>query len=413
MSIKADIITIGDEILIGQIIDTNSAWLGRELNNIGISIRQITSISDDKYAIINTINSSLQNSDIILITGGLGPTNDDITKFTLCEMFGGNLVLNNDALQNIEHFVRLRNGEMNNNNRDQALLPDNCTFIPNHNGTASGMWFDHEGKIIVSMPGVPHEMTQMMSKEIFPRLQQKYSLPVIYHKTVIATGIAEAKLAELLSDWENQLHNDIKLAYLPSPGMVRLRFSIQGQNKQELEGIVQSEIEKLKPIIPNNLAAYNDDSIESIVAATLKEKNLTIATAESCTGGLIANRLTSIPGSSSYFQGGVVAYSNRIKEEQLNVSRSILEKHGAVSEQVVQQMSENVKKLFSTDIGISTSGIAGPDGGTKGKPVGTVWISVSYLDKTINQLYLFGNERDTNIQKSAQAALSMVLKVLK
>lgn len=409
----ADIITIGDEILIGQIVDTNSAWLGKELSKIGINIHQIISISDNRNAIIETVNASIQQADIIFITGGLGPTNDDITKHTLCKMFDGELILNNDALKNIANFLKLRNYPMNENNHNQALLPSTAQYIPNYNGTASGMWFERNGKIVISMPGVPYEMTRMMSESIIPKLKKQFQLPYILHKTIIVNNIAESVLAEMLADWELNLPQNIKLAYLPAPGFVKLRLSTQGDNNDLLNQQVNQQIQLLRNIIPNNILSETEEPIDAIVAQLLKENNLTLATAESCTGGGIAHTITSRAGSSAYFKGSVVSYCDEIKEKILSVPEYEIQQHTAVSQNVVKYMAENVRKMFNTDFGISTSGIAGPTGGTDEIPVGTIWMAVASAKGTTCKCYKFGNDRHDNMQRAINAVLSMLATTIK
>jgi len=405
---KASILTIGDEILIGQIVDINSAWIGAESNKIGLSINQILSISDTNEAIIASIEYLHLTSDIIFVTGGLGPTNDDVTKHCLSEYYGSEMHIHEEALKNVEDFLRKRNAELNENNRNQALFPDKADFIPNLQGTASGMWFEKEGKVVISMPGVPHEMKAMMSNWVFPKIQQRYKLPFIHHKVVHTTGIPEAKLAEILTEWEAGLDKRIALAYLPSPGLNKLRLSITGENKEEIKHAVDDEINKLYNIIPDNIIGFDEETVSSAVGRMLKAKKQTLAVAESCTSGSLAAEIASIPGCSDYFKGSAVTYANEAKIGILGVSADAIEDHGAVSQQVVEQMALGAMKKYNTDYAIATSGVAGPGGGTDEKPVGTVWIALAGGGKLVSQKFTFGSDRLRNIQRSVMAGLEML-----
>jgi nicotinamide-nucleotide amidase len=408
----AEIITIGDEILIGQVIDTNSAWIAGSLNRIGISVIQITSVPDRDQAIIQAIDQAGIRARIIFITGGLGPTRDDITKNVLASYFGGKLVRNDEALVMIKDFLGSRGVDMNELNLGQAMVPDNCNVIPNYWGTAPGMWFRKDDKDFISMPGVPYEMKGMMTGFILPELRKKYNLPVILHRTVVTQGIPESHLARLLQEYEDTLSKEIRLAYLPSPGIVRLRLSITGKDKNKTENILNSELERLLKIVSDHVVATADEKLEKVIGELLYKKGSTLSIAESCTGGMIAHLITSIPGSSRYFTGSVVAYSNEIKEKMLGVKKKSLASFGAVSEQVVTEMAAGALKHFGTDYSIATSGIAGPDGGTDEKPVGLVWISVASSDRIITEKFHFGNQRDTNIQKASLTALNMLRKLI-
>lgn len=405
---KAEIITIGDEILIGQIVDTNSAWLGEHLNLYGIEIYQITSVHDSREHILAAIDGAAKNADLVLITGGLGPTKDDITKHTLCEYFNTKLVLNEEALAWVEEMLTKRNVKINQLNRDQALVPGNCTVIHNGTGTAPGMWFEKDDTIFVSMPGVPFEMIHMMENEILPRLQATGKTKSIYHKTILTQGLPESMLAEKIEDWENQLPSFIKLAYLPNALMVRLRLSAYGTDQELLKAGVERQIELLKAIIPDHIFGFNDDTLAGVIGEKLTALGCTLSTAESCTGGNIAHFITSNPGSSAYFKGSVVAYSNDIKQKLLNVKSESLEKYGAVSEQVAREMAIGVKSLTGTDYAVSTTGIAGPDGGTEEKPVGTVWIAVAGKSEIITKKFNFWHNRERNILRSTQSALNLL-----
>ncbi|MCK5170904.1 MAG: competence/damage-inducible protein A [Bacteroidales bacterium] len=409
---KAEIITIGDEILIGQTVDTNSAWMANNLNLIGIEIVRITSISDNKSEIFKALDNAKQIADIILITGGLGPTDDDITKTSLAEYFNTKLVQNKEVLKHVEQFVIKRKAWMNERNIKQADVPESCKIIRNKIGTAPGMWFEQEGCIIISMPGVPFEMKKMMTESIIPELKKIDSDLHIVHKIILTQGWPESKLAEVLEEWENNLPDIISLAYLPSPGLIKLRLTAKGNNQKLLENILKEQVGELEKIIPDLICGYDSDKLEEVVGKLLIKYNKTISTAESCTGGNIAHLVTSIPGSSEYFLGGVVAYSNEIKENVLSVSKRNIVNYGAVSKQVVEEMAKGVRKLYKTDFAIATSGIAGPSGGTEEKPVGTTWIAVSDNSKVISKKYVFGNHRGRNIQSASLIALNMLQKLI-
>jgi len=409
---NAEIITIGDEILIGQVVDSNSAWIAEALNGIGIRVVQITSISDTSDAITNAMDDACLRAKLVLLTGGLGPTSDDITKKTLTEYFGCQLVKNEEALEQITEFLTSRGVEMNEFNLSQAMVPDCCRVIPNRFGTAPGMWFQKEGIDIISMPGVPYEMKGMMRGTILPDLKKDYNLPFIIHKTILTQGIAESHLARLMKDYEAELPEDIKMAYLPSPGMVRLRFTTSGPDKKILENKLDKAVKKLNSIIPEYIVGTEDEKLEKSVGELLVEMGSTLSTAESCTGGSIASLITSVPGSSRYFTGSVIAYSNEIKKNILGVSSSNLEKHGAVSEAVIIEMVKGVRELYKTDYAIATSGIAGPEGGTDEKPVGTTWIAVASGKQVIVEKYQFGDHRNRNIRKATLTALNMLRKLI-
>ena len=408
----AEIISIGDELLIGQVVNTNASWMGELLNRNGIKVKQIKVIADDKKDILNSIDNSFKSADIILLTGGLGPTKDDITKHTLCEYFDTKLVFNEDAFSRIKEIFRLRNFKVSAVNKAQADLPESCTPLKNINGTASGMWFEKNEKVLVSMPGVPFEMKPMMENEVIPRVKAKFKTPVILHKTIMTQGIGESFLAKKIEDWENSLPQNIKLAYLPQPGIIRLRLSATGENKIKCEQIIAELIEKLKLLIGDLIFGYDNILLEEAVGESLKLHQKTVATAESCTGGYIAHLLTSIAGSSSYFKGSAITYANEIKENILGVSHEDLEKEGAVSETVVKQMAIGAHKKFETDYAIATSGIAGPDGGTEDKPVGTTWIAIAGPDGVLAEKHHFGEHRGRNIRRAALTALFMLKKIV-
>ncbi|KJF43314.1 competence/damage-inducible protein A [Draconibacterium sediminis] len=410
---KAEIITIGDEILIGQIVDTNSAWMGEQFNLNGIEIYQITSVHDDHDHIMRAIKSAEEHADLVVITGGLGPTKDDITKHTLCEYFNTKLVFHEPTLKAIYERFKFRGIDMNKMNRDQAMLPESCTILPNKMGTAPGMWFEKNDTIFVSMPGVPFEMQYLVEFELLPRLRETGRTKAIFHKTVLTQGVPESMLAERIADWEDALPTHIKLAYLPNPMAVRLRLSAIGYNVESLKSDVESEIEKLKNIIPEAIYGYDLETMAEVIGRELVQQNKKLAVAESCTGGYISHLITSVSGSSAYYNGSVTSYSNEMKERLLGVSRENLEKYGAVSEQVAREMVEGVKRVMNADYALATTGIAGPTGGTEEKPVGTVWIAVSGPEKTLVKKYTFvGDQRDRNIVRSGQTALQLLRRMV-
>lgn len=406
---QVEIITIGDEILIGQTVNTNAAWIGEHLSIEGIPINKVTTIKDDKNEIIKALKNAEQDNTITLITGGLGPTKDDITKKTLCEYFNTELELNETVLKGITKAFEELNLELLQVNRDQALLPKECIIIKNELGTASGMWFERNGKVFISMPGVPYEMKNMMEKEIIPKIKTYLGVKETYYRTVLTQGIGESFLAEKIKEWENSLYNNnLRLAYLPSPGIVRLRISSNENNKT----LVDSKVKELYKLIPQYIYGEGKESLQEIVGELLKEKKLTLSLAESCTGGYVSHLITSIPGSSAFYEGTVICYSNNIKINELNVPKEIIEKKGAVSKETVEILSKNVASKFNTDYAIAISGIAGPDGGTKEKPVGTVWISIYSKGKVISKQFLFGKNRKRNIKRTAISALNMLRKQL-
>jgi nicotinamide-nucleotide amidase len=408
---QAEIITIGDEILIGQIVDTNSAWMAQQLNDIGINIKQITSVSDDEQHIINALNEAKNRADIIFMTGGLGPTKDDITKNTLCKYFKTKLVFDEKAYAAVEYQFKIRGKEVTPVNRKQAELPESCTAVYNKNGTASGMWFENDGKHFISMPGVPFEMKAMMENDVLPLLKQKFKTPFIYHKTVLTQGAGESFLAEMIENWEDNLPPHIRLAYLPSPGAVRLRLTAKGDS-EKIKQETEEQVIKLKHIIEKYIYGYDDETLEGIVGKLLRDKKQTVSTAESCTGGYISHLITSVEGSSDYYIGSIISYANSIKENFLNVDAATIENDGAVSEPVVLAMAKTLKEKFNTDYSIAVSGIAGPGGGSAEKPVGTVYIAIATPQKVFAKSFRFGNNRMRNIHVSGQTALNMLRKEL-
>lgn len=382
------------------------------MDALGFRVREHRSISDAKEHIIKTLDNSIEKADVVLITGGLGPTNDDLTMPVLNEYFGGELIENKEVYQDIERLVLSRGFDMNDNNKKQALVPDNCRVVRNAKGTAPGLWFEKGNKVIVAMPGVPYEMKGMINSSVIPWLKEKYTFPEIVHQMVLVKGLSESKLAELLTDWENQLPSTIKLAYLPSPGRVKLRLTSIGTNRIEVQKKIDEQVKSLIQIIPSNIYSVDNKNVEEIIGEILMQKNATLATAESCTGGYIAHLITSISGSSDYFKGAVVSYANEVKINELNVNENDILNYGAVSQQVVEQMAAGVINKLNVDYAMSTSGIAGPTGGTADKPVGTVWIAVASKNKVISRKYLFGSDRQVNIERAAFAALSMLYDLL-
>lgn len=407
----AEIITIGDELLIGQVVDTNSAWMSEQLNLAGVRVNRIISISDNEQQILDTLSDSARNADVVLITGGLGPTKDDITKKALCIFFSSGLVFDQKTYDNVERIFAKRNIPVTHLNRLQAMVPEACTVLENRNGTAPGMMFAKDKVLFISMPGVPFEMKGIMEDHVLPMLKQSSHLKII-HRTILTEGIGESFLAAKIESWENNLPDFLKLAYLPQPGIVRLRMTAQGEDDQVLEKELKSQTDILYKLIPEFIFGEDDETLQEIIGKILKKKNAHLATAESCTGGYIAHLITSISGSSEYFKGSVVAYSNEIKENILGVSAESLKKYGAVSEEVVREMSQNLLKVMNVDYAIATSGIAGPAGGTTDKPVGTTWIAVCSEDKILSKKFLFGEHRGRNIHRTAITAMNMLRKLL-
>ncbi len=413
MSIKAEILTIGDEILYGQTLDTNSHWISAELDQIGIRVIRKSTIPDDKEAILAAFAESESRADITFITGGLGPTNDDLTKPCLAEYFGVGMVLNQEALDEITELFERSGREVTELNYGQAMQPIGAKKVTNKMGTAPGIWMERNDKIFISMPGVPHEMKAMMTNEILPVIKERFVKGVIYHKIIRTAGIPESHLAEQLAEWEAALPAHIKLAYLPSLAQVKLRLTASGNDLDVLKSETEIEVQKLLPLIEKYVFATQNIELEERIGQLLREQGKTISCAESCTGGYLSHLLTSIPGSSDYFQGSYIAYSYEIKEKALQVDREILNTKGAVSEEVVVQMAENIRKVFNTSIGVSLSGIAGPGGATEGKPVGTVWIAVSDDSGTRAKKFVFSKDRKMNIHLSAMVALNMVRSLLR
>ena len=410
--IIASIITIGDELLIGQVVDTNSAWMGQELNKNGIWIGHRVAVGDVREDIWQALDEESLRSQIILITGGLGPTADDITKPLLCDYFGGTLVVDPGALDNVKKIFERLQRPMIDRNLQQAEVPDTCTVIPNKRGTAPGMWFEKEGRIFVSMPGVPHEMKGMMTDSVIPELRKRFRLPFIAHRTLLTAGIGESFLAEHIKSFEESLPPSIKLAYLPNYGMVRLRLTIRGENPVAPDPLLQERFDTLKRLVAEWMVADEDISIQEAIGRLLKSRGQTLGTAESCTGGYIAHLITSIPGSSHYFNGSVVSYANEVKTRLLHVAPEILTRDGAVSQSTVEEMVKGALAQLNTDYVIATSGIMGPDGGSPEKPVGTVWIAVGNRQNILAQRFNFRFDRTRNIELTATNALNLLRKFI-
>jgi nicotinamide-nucleotide amidase len=407
-TILAELLTIGDEILYGQIVDTNAQWMSVELTKAGIQVIRKTSVGDREDEILTALAEAEKRADIILITGGLGPTSDDLTKPCLAKYFDCTLKLHSEALAEVTEFFKSRGRELTDVNRKQAELPECCEKITNVMGTAPGMWFERNGRVFVSMPGVPHEMKRMMTDLVIPRLRQTFNPPAILHKMIRTVGIGESFLAEKIAGWEKSLPSHIRLAYLPSLGEVKLRLTATGSDRDTLVKETEALAEKLKPLAGDYIFGYDEDPLEIVVGNTLREKKLTLSVAESCTGGYLSHLITSIPGSSDYFLGGIIPYAYEIKMRQLGVKPETLEQFGAVSEPTIREMANLVRAKFNTDIGVATSGIAGPGGATPEKPVGTVWIAYSDKYQTITRRLQLSKDRTVNIRMASIAVLNLV-----
>lgn len=411
--INASIITIGDELLIGQTIDTNSAWMAQELNKIGVWVKRRIAVGDTREDIWQALDEESRDSQIILITGGLGPTADDITKPLLCEYFGGKMIVNNEVLEHVKNIFARLNRPMIERNAKQAEVPDVCTVLMNMRGTAPGMLFRKDGRVFVSMPGVPHEMKGIMTDEVLPLIQREYKMPFILHRTLLTAGVGESFLADLIEHWENQLPSFIKLAYLPNYGMVRLRLTATGAEKEMMEQELDAQFNQLQQIVKDHLVVTEDLPLEKALGDLLKQKGKSIATAESCSGGYIAHLITSIPGSSEYFKGTVVSYSYDAKETILGVNHETLETKGAVSEDTIKEMFDGLLRVTTADYGIATSGIMGPGGGTEDKPVGTVWVAVGSRKKMVAKRLQFRHDRLKNIELTAANAMLMMFQFIR
>jgi nicotinamide-nucleotide amidase len=401
----AEIISIGDELLIGQTVNTNASWLGQEFAKIGLKVKHVTTISDDELEIKSAIDTAFSRNDIVVMTGGLGPTKDDITKQVLADYFNSKLVINEEVLRAVTDFFEKRNRPILEVNQLQAAVPEICTVLPNNNGTAPGMWFEKEGKVLISMAGVPYEMKAIFTDYALPKIKEKFSVQSLFQKTVLIQGIGESFLADQMQDWENRLRKDgLELAYLPSPGMVKLRLtSFNGESDRYL---IKDYIDELVQTLPKNVFGFENETLSGVVGALLKQRNLTIGTVESCTGGAIASAFTAIPGASDYYLGSLLTYTEELKCNLADVSSEIIEKYGVVSSEVVLQMAEGGKRRLGVDWCISVSGVAGPTGGSEQCPVGTIWIGIAGPNRTISKCFNFGDNRERNIQMSVLSALN-------
>jgi len=430
---KTEIINIGNELLIGQVVNTNAAWMAEQLNLAGFTVGRVTAIPDSHDEILAALGEAGDRAAVVIVTGGLGPTKDDITKKALCDFFDARLVFSDEAYVNIVRLFGSRGYPMTESNRQQAFIPDNCVAIPNVNGTAPGMWFQPQPAVgspksatanpksqipnpkyatFVALPGVPFEMKAMMSDHVIPMLRERFRTGVIIHKTVMTQGVGESFLSDILEPWETKLPKNITLAYLPQPGIVRLRLTGTGPDELTVRALIAEEVRKMEALIPQYIYGYDEETLEEIIGKLLLEKKATLATAESCTGGYIAHLVTSVPGSSGYFRGSVVAYSNDIKEHTLGVLPESLSKYGAVSETVVAEMAIGAQTRLEADYVIAVSGIAGPEGGTAEKPVGTTWIAIATPDSVVTRHVLLGDHRERNIRRAALQALNMLRKEL-
>lgn len=408
----AEIITIGDEILIGQIVDTNSAFIAKKLNSIGISVFQVSSVQDQQSHILKAMEEAESRVDIVIITGGLGPTKDDITKHTICTYFEDELIENESVLRNVERlFEKYSNSPISNLNKGQALVPSKAEVLMNHYGTAPGMWLEKKGKVFISLPGVPFEMEALIMDAVLPRLQKQFKHPFIIHKTILTYGLGESALAERLEVWENNLPASIKLAYLPSLGKVRLRLTAKGDFKEVLEGEIAKQMDELMPLIKDlYFGLEEENALEVALAKLLADSNKSVSVAESCTGGKLAETFTSIPGASSFFKGGVVSYATQAKIDVLKIEKSLIDDHSVVSSEVAKAMALSVKELFNTDYALSTTGNAGPTKGDSDQEIGTVYIGLATPTTVFSREFNLGNHRDKVINKAVNKALEILFK---
>lgn len=411
---KAELVSIGDEILIGQIINTNAVFLAKELNRIGVEIAQISSISDQKEIIVNALDEARKRADIIIMTGGLGPTKDDVTKHTLCEYFDDQLVKNELVLEHIENiFKKYVTTPISDMNREQANLPTKATILHNRFGTAAGMWFMDGGQVFVSLPGVPYEMEALIKNEVLPKIQQQFVLPALYHKTILTYGLGESVIAERIENWENNLPENIKLAYLPSLGRVRLRLSTKGSELENLKTEVNAQIEKVIPLIDDiYFGTEEDQSIEFLIAEKLNQLGKSLSCAESCTGGAIATRFTSQPGASTFFKGSAVTYAVESKTKLLGVESSLIDSYGVISAEVASAMALGAQKMYQSDYAIATTGNAGPTKGDQGQEVGTVFIGLATPQGVESLQFNMGNNRTRVIHKTVNQAFEMLYREL-
>jgi nicotinamide-nucleotide amidase len=409
---KVAILTVGDEILIGQVVDTNSAWMGKTLNLSGARVERIVSVGDTREAIFDGLKEALRGTDVVLMTGGLGPTKDDITKKCLAEFFGVEMVFHQETYERIVKMFEVWGRPINEAHRLQCFMPANAEILTNRMGTAPGMWFEYRNQVVISMPGVPYEMQYLMDNEVLPRLKNHFPGQPIAHRTILTVGEGESQIAEKLEDFEDSLPENFKLAYLPNLGQVRLRLTGTGLDAAELDKVLDERAQIIVDRLDNIIFGYGEDTLEAAVGRLLQERGLTLATAESCTGGYLAHRITSVPGSSNYFLGSVISYANEVKMQVLGVPSEVLETEGAVSEATVQHMAEGLLKVIPASIGISISGIAGPGGGSDTKPVGLVWMGISDGKTTKTFNIRAGKDREKNIQYFGVHALNLIRRFL-
>ena len=402
---NAYLINIGDELLIGQVVNTNASWIASELEKNNIHVARILTIADDFNDISNTLSEALGHAEVVIMTGGLGPTKDDITKTALCDYFDMQLVMHEPSLANVTDFFTKRGLQISAINQMQGLVPDGCEPMLNKVGTAPGMWFERDGKIVVSLPGVPFEMQWLMSEYVLPKLQQRLGTEAILHKTVLTCGIGESFLADTIESWELALPTNFRLAYLPEAGKVRLRLSAHGDDKLLLQQQMDEQLAKLIPLIDTYIYGYDDETFASVIGKLLIERGATLATAESCTGGQLGHRITEVAGASAYYLGGVVAYSNDIKEQLLGVHTDTLTQYGAVSAQTAEAMAIGCRRLFQSNYAIATTGISGPTGGTEEKPLGTVWIAIASEKEVVSKKYVFRTTRAQHQERTVNQAL--------
>ena len=405
---KAEIITIGDEILIGQIVDTNAAYIAQRLNAVGLVVSERSSVGDRAEQIVRAIEQSMQRSDVVILTGGLGPTKDDITKTTLAKMFGGDMRTDKRIEEHVRTMLAARNIEFNALNRSQAVVPESCEVLFNAHGTAPGMWFERDGKIVISLPGVPFEMRHLMEDEVLPRLKSRFALQQIVHRTMITSGIAESMLAARIADWEDALPEHLHLAYLPAPNIVRLRLSAYEVDGSTVGQEIEERFRLLEELIRDNVVGYEGATVQEQVHRMLTESGKTLAVAESCTGGSISAKFTAMAGASTYFLCGITAYANEAKRDVLGVDESIIEHHGAVSEEVARAMAEGVRRISGADFAVATTGIAGPTGGSEQKPVGTVWFAVASERGTVAMMRNSGTDRGQIIERATAYAIEFL-----
>jgi len=409
---KVQVITIGDEILIGQIVDTNSAWMGQQLNDAGFDIENIMTVGDEEMAIKQALDDAFSQSDIVLMTGGLGPTKDDITKKTLADYFGVEMVFSESTFNRIQRMFKKWKKSPTEAHRLQCYMPANATLLYNEMGTAPGMWFEHNGKVVVSMPGVPYEMQYLMTEEVIPKLSVNFTAKPVIHRTIQTIGEGETRIASRIESVTDTLPDYVKVAFLPSLGKVRVRLSTTGNNKKELQQLLDEKVKEIAALIPEFVYGYGDDKLEEVIGKILVQQGKALTVAESCTGGYISHRITANPGSSAYFDGSIVPYSNAIKVKQLNVNPDTLKEHGAVSKATVIEMVKGVLDLLQSDIAVAISGIAGPGGGTQEKPVGTIWLAAGDQDRVVTRKLNLGKKRLQNIEYTANQALNMVRQFL-